>query len=141
MTYRAERAHVIPTFHYPPSPPTSANKPNKLAHDYDDMVTPSSSKRPSHNLLSNIVPSTSTSSSERSSRHSGKPFGSFGFDTPLDRRSHSDTITFETFMHTQDEQSFDEDENRNYANNQFDYICTSASSLGILSPSNDHYDL
>ena len=87
MTYRAERAHVIPTFHYPPSPPTSANKPSKLAHDYDDMVTPSSSKRPSHNLLSNIVPSTSTSSSERSSRHSGKPFGSFGFDTPLDRRT------------------------------------------------------
>lgn len=141
-TYRAERAHVIPTFHYPPSPPTSANKRSKIPHDYDDMVTPISSKRPSHNLLSNIVPSTSTSSSERSSRQSTKPFGSFGFDTSLDRRSQNDTITFETYAHhDEDEQSFEEEENPKYQNYQFDYLCNSASTLSISSPGDDHYGL
>jgi len=83
------------------------------------MITPISSKRPSHNLLSNIVPSTTTSSSDQSSRQSTKPFASFGFDT----RNNNDDI----------ESSF-EDENHDYETNRFDYLCNSASTLGVSSP-------
>jgi len=136
-TYRAERAHVIPTFNFPSSPAHIDTKTHK-GHDYDDMITPISSKRPSHNLLSNIIPSTSTSSSDQSSRQSTKPFASFGFDTSIDLRNHNDTTNLETYTH-HDNQSFDEDPD--YETNQFDYLCNSASSLGISSPGADIYDL
>lgn len=65
-TYRAERAHVIPTFSFPSSSINIENKNNKRHDYYEDIITPISSKRPSHNLLSNIVPSTTPSSSDRS---------------------------------------------------------------------------
>jgi hypothetical protein len=133
-TYRAERAHVIPTFNFPLSPTHIDNKFHK-GHDYDDMITPISSKRPSHNLLSNIVPSTSTSSSEQSSRQSTKPFASFGFDTSMDLRNHNDMTNLETYTH-HDNESIDEDES-----NQFDYLCNSTSTLGISSPGANPYDL
>lgn len=143
LTYRAERAHVIPTFNSPRTPVSLENKLIK-DHDYEDMVTPISSKRPSHNLLSNIVPSTSTSSSEQSSRQSGKPFASFGFDTSMDRRSHNnDTITLSTIetYPQNDGQSLFEDDNHDYETNQFDYLCNSASTLGISSPGAYTYDI
>ena len=104
------------------------------------MITPISSKRPSHNLLSNIVPSTSTSSSDQSSRQSTKPFASFGFDTSMDLRNHNDTTNFESYIHHESESS-DEEENPDYESNQFDYLCNSASTLGISSPGADTYDL
>ena len=128
--YRAERAHVIPPFTYPLSSSIIEYKSHK-SHDFEDMMTPISSKRPSHNLLSNIVPSTTTPSSDQSSRQSTKPSGSFGFDTSIDPRCHNDT-TIETYTH-EDEQhdveSLYEDEI-----NHFDYICKSTSTLGISSP-------
>jgi hypothetical protein len=141
-TYRAERAHVIPTFHLPSSSPNIENKTNK-GHDYEDMITPISSKRPSHNLLSNIVPSTTTSSSDRSSRQSTKPFASFGFDTSIDQRNNNDTITLSTIeIYPQnDSESLFEDENHDYENNQFDYLCNSASTLGISSSGAYPYDV
>ena len=77
-TYRAERAHVIPNGHLPPSPIDVDDKDGKGPTD-DEMMTPISSKRPSHNLLSNIVPSTSTPSTDQSSRQSSRPFGFFWF--------------------------------------------------------------
>jgi hypothetical protein len=86
------------------------------------MITPISSKRPSHNLLSNIVPSTTTSSSDQSSRQSTKPFASFGFDTSIDLGNKNDI------------ESLYEDENHDYESNQFDYLCNSASTFGISSP-------
>jgi len=134
-TYRAERAHVIPTFNFPPSS-TNIENNNNQRNDYEDMITPISSKRPSHNLLSNIAPSTTTSSSDQSSRQSTKPFASFGFDTSIDPRNNNDTITvstIETYPKNNTE-SFFEDENHDYESNQFDYLCNSASTLGISSP-------
>lgn len=141
-TYRAERAHVIPTFAYPPSSATIENKISK-DHDYEDMITPISCKRPSHNLLSNIVPSTSTSSSDQSSRQSTKPFASFGFDTSIDLRNNNDTITLSTIetYPQNDSESLFEDENHDYENNQFDYLCNSASTLGISSSGAYPYDV
>jgi len=141
-TYRAERAHVIPTFNFPPSPPNIENKTNK-GHDYEDMITPITSKRPSHNLLSNIVPSTTTSSSERSSRQSTKPFASFGFDTSIDPRNNNDTTTLSTIetYPQNDGESLFEDDNHDYENNQFDYLCNSASTLGISSSGAYPYDV
>jgi hypothetical protein len=134
-TYRAERAHVIPTFSYPPSSAIIENKTNK-SHDYEDMITPISSKRPSHNLLSNIVPSTTTpSSSDRSSRQSSKPFASFGFDTSIDPRSHNDTTTLSTIeTYPQNDEQHDVESLYEDDNNQFDYLCKSASTLGVSSP-------
>ncbi len=107
------------------------------------MITPISSKRPSHNLLSNIVPSTTTSSSERSSRQSTKPFASFGFDTSIDPRNNNDTITLSTIetYPQNDGESLFEDDNHDYENNQFDYLCNSASTLGISSSGAYPYDI
>lgn len=132
LTYRAERAHVIPTFQYPPSP-SDIDSRSRKGHDVDDVVTPISSKRPSHNLLSNIVPSTSTSSSEQSSRQSTKPFSSsFGFDASLDLRNHHED---------DDENQSDEDDPRDYETHTFDYLCNSVSSLDLSSPGADTYNL
>ena len=85
-------------------------------------MTPISSKRPSHNLLSNIAPSSTTPSSDQSSGRSSKPFASFGFDTSMDHRVINDTATLSTIeLYTpQDEETFYED-----------YLCKSASTLGI----------
>jgi hypothetical protein len=145
-TYRAERAHVIPTFTFPPSSANIENKTNK-GHDYEDMITPISSKRPSHNLLSNIVlPSTTTPSSDQSSRQSAKPSASFGFDTSIDlRNNHDATIhsTIETYTQNDEQndvESLFEDEDDNYQSNQFDYLCKSTSTLGISSPGGYTYD-
>lgn len=95
------------------------------------MVTPISSKRPSHNLLSNIVPSSTTPSSDHSSGRSSKPFASFGFDTSLDPRIMNDTTTLSTIeIYTpKDERSFYDDEDR-------DYLCQSASTLALSTPGN-----
>lgn len=141
-TYRAERAHVIPTFQYPLSP-SDIDSRSRKGHDVDDVVTPISSKRPSHNLLSNIVPSTSTSSSDQSSRQSTKPFSSsFGFDASLDLRNHHDGISFEVFTQEDENQSEEEDDNaRDYETHAFDYLCNSASSLDLSSPGADTYNL
>ncbi|CAF1289936.1 unnamed protein product [Adineta ricciae] len=116
-TYRAERAHVIPTFRFP-----SHSSSTKKDHEFEDIMTPISSKRPSHNLLSNIAPSSTTPSSDQSSRRSSKPFASFGFDTSMDHRVINDTATLSTIeIYTpQDEETFYED-----------YLCKSASTLGI----------
>lgn len=130
-TYRAERAHVIPTFHYPPSP-SDIDSGSRKGQIVDDMVTPISSKRPSHNLLSNIVPSTSTSSSDQSSRQSTKPFCSFGFDASLDLR----------YVQDDENDSYDDDENpRDYETNPFDYLCHSASTFDLSSPDVNTYNL
>jgi hypothetical protein len=131
-TYRAERAHVIPNGHLPPSPIDVKGPAD------DEMMTPISSKRPSHNLLSNIVPSTSTPSTDQSSR----PFGSFGFDAsfhthaPGERTTPSTTGT--SIRHRTE--SLDEDEDRNYDSNPIDYLCESASTLGISSGGAYSYD-
>jgi hypothetical protein len=147
-TYRAERAHVIPTSSFPSSPSDILNKNNK-GHDYEDMMTPISSKRPSHNLLSNIVPSTTTPSSDRSSQQSTKPFASFGFDPSLDQRGINDTTIHsitDTYTQNDDEEeneleSLLNDEENDYESNQFDYLCKSASTLGISSPGGYVYDV
>jgi hypothetical protein len=128
LTYRAERAHVIPTFTFPPSSSTIENKISK-EHDYEDMMTPISCKRPSHNLLSNIVPSTTTPSSDQSSQQSTKPFASFGFDTSINPRGNNDTTTLstiETYTQNDDESLYEDEIN--------DYLCKSASTLGISTP-------
>ncbi|UJR36980.1 hypothetical protein I4U23_029688 [Adineta vaga] len=127
-TYRAERAHVIPTFQFPSNTPIHDNRMKK-EHVYEDMMTPISSKRPSHNLLSNIVPSSTTPSSDQSSGRSSKPFASFGFDTSMDRRVMNDTTTLSTIeIYTpKDEESFYDDQDK-------DYLCKSASTLAISTP-------
>ena len=127
-TYRAERAHVIPTAHFPLNSTTIENRAKK-EHEYEDMMTPISSKRPSHNLLSNIVPSSTTPSSDHSSGRSSKPFASFGFDTSMDPRGTIDTTTLSTIeiCTPKDDRSFYEDEYQ-------DYLCQSASTLGISTP-------
>ena len=86
------------------------------------MMTPISSKRPSHNLLSNIAPSSTTPSSDQSSGRSSKPFASFGFDTSMDHRVINDTATLSTIeIYTpQEEETFYDD-----------YQFKSASTLGI----------
>ena len=141
-TYRAERAHVIPTGHFPPSPIDVGDKEGKGPTD-DEMMTPVSTKRPSHNLLSNIVPSTSTPSTDQSSRQSTRPFGSFGFDASVHTHAMGERTTPSTTGTSTGHpaESFDDDdEDRNYSSNQVDYLCESASTLGIPSPAAYCYD-
>ncbi|CAF1090244.1 unnamed protein product [Rotaria sp. Silwood1] len=128
-TYRAERAHVIPTFNFPPSSTSIEHK----RHDYEDTTSFISSKRPSHNLLSNILPS-SSSSSEQSSQRSIK---TFSFDTSYNLQHHHNTTTIETY--TKNIES--EDEDNDYESNQFDYLCKSTSTLGLSSPGAYTYDV
>ncbi|CAM4795240.1 unnamed protein product [Rotaria magnacalcarata] len=113
-TYRAERAHVIPTFNYPSSPTTTENK------------------RPSHNLLSNILPSTTSSSSlsDQSSQQSTK---SFVCDTSMGVRRNHDTTVFTTLdAYTKNYVCEDEDN---------DYLCKSTSTLSRSSPGAYSYDI
>ena len=107
FTYRAHRVHIQPTIDFPPPP-----------SDLEDLDTPLTSKRPSHNLLSNIVPSISTpSSTDQSIKQIAS---SFGFDP-------HEQIELESVSST--------DEESNYGNNLFDYLCKSTSTLNIVSPS------
>jgi hypothetical protein len=141
-TYRAERAHVIPPDHLPPSPIDIELKDRK-SHDSDDMLTPISCKRPSHNLLSNIVPSTSTPSTEQSSRHSSKPFASFGFDTSVNTRTMGELILSLSAQNPTESlyDDDDDDDDLPYESNRLDYLCESTtSSLGICSPGASAYD-
>lgn len=140
-TYRAERAHVIPNGHLPPSPIDVDDKDGKGPAD-DEMMTPISSKRPSHNLLSNIVPSTSTPSTDQSSRQSTRPFGSFGFDASIHTHALGERTTPSTTGAStrHPAESFDDDEDHNYDSNPIDYLCESASTLGISSAGAYSYD-
>jgi hypothetical protein len=99
------------------------------------MNTPSSSKRPSHNLLSNIVPSILTPSSDQSSQQSSKPIASsFGFDTTIERRHiHSSTNYSNTDTCAQNDE-LESISSNDCESTQFDYICQSTSTLGINSP-------
>jgi hypothetical protein len=103
------------------------------------MNTPLSSKRPSHNLLSNIVPSvTTTPSSQQSIKQIAS---SFGFDTSIEPRHITDTTIYsntDTFVQNDEEIELESvssnDESNGCESNQFDYICKSTSTLGIASP-------
>jgi hypothetical protein len=132
FTYRAQRVRIEPTIEFPP-PPSDVEDRN----DYEDISTPSSSLRPSHNLLSNIVPS-----SDQSSQESTKQVASsFGFDTPIEPRAIADTtIHSNTDTYAQHDEQIElesvssNDEDNDYENNQVDYLCKSTSTLGISSP-------
>lgn len=140
-TYRAERARVIPSGHLPPSPIDLDEKDQKTP-DHEEVFSPSSSKRPSHNLLSNIVPTSSTPSTEASSRHSSKPFAaSFGFDTSMNVRTVSEeTPSTPNANPTDSLDEEDEEEGQtHYQSNPFDYICQTASTFGIPSPGSFHH--
>lgn len=120
FTHRAHRVHIGPTIDFPPPPPIDS-------HDYEDMITSFSSKRPSHNLLSNIVPSIATPSTDQSSQPSTKHIASsFGFDT-----SHDPVI----YSNPSEQESLSSESN-DYGSHQIDYICKSTSTLGMTSP--DH---
>lgn len=106
------------------------------------MNSPLSSKRPSHNLLSNIVPSIATPSSDQSSQQSTKQIASsFGFDTPIepnrniDTTIHSNTDTYaQNDEQMQLESDSSNDEDNDHESNRIDYLCKSTSTLGIASP-------
>lgn len=95
------------------------------------MISSFSNKRPSHNLLSNIVPSIATPSTDQSSQQSTKHIASsFGFDT-----SH-DPIIYSNAESTEQEESIstNDDDDDDYGSHQMDYICKSTSTLGMASP-------
>jgi hypothetical protein len=108
------------------------------------MNTSLSSKRPSHNLLSNIVPSISTTpSSDQSSQQSTKHIASsFGFDTSIEPRHNNDTTIYSnTDTYAPNDEpielesiSSNDDDDNDYETNQLDYLCKSTSTLGIASP-------
>jgi len=106
------------------------------------MNTPLSSKRPSHNLLSNIVPSITTPSTDQSSQQSTKHIASsFGFDTSIEPRHIPDTTIYSnTDTYAQNDEQIElesvssNDEDNDYESNQLDYLCKSTSTLGIASP-------
>jgi len=105
------------------------------------MNTPLSSKRPSHNLLSNIVPSIPTTpSSDQSSQQSTKQIASsFGFDTSIEpRHIHDTTIYSNTDTYAPNDEQIElesiSSNDDDYETNQFDYLCKSTSTLGIASP-------
>ena len=140
-TYRAQRAHVIPTGHLPPSPIDLDDKDHQTP-DHEEIFSPTSSKRPSHNLLSNIVPANSTPSTEASSRQSSKPFASFGFDTSLNMRTVGEgTPSTPNANPTEslEDDDDDEDQIQYQNNNSVDYICQTASTFGVSSPGSFHY--
>jgi len=134
FTYRAHRVQIHPTIDFPPPPPLSdiENETTKQ-HDYEDMNSPLSSKRPSHNLLSNIVPSPSTDqSSQQSTKHIAS---SFGFDTSIEPRHINDTTIYSnTHEQIELESISSNDDDNDYESNHFDYLCKSTSTLGIPSP-------
>lgn len=108
-SYRAQRAHVIPAFNYPSSPTTMENK------------------RPAHNLLSNILPSTSTSSSSLSSNRSG-PQSTKSFICDATAFS-----TLDNYLQNHTGSPFD--------NEVEDYLCKTTSSLALSSPGAYFYDI
>ena len=111
------------------------------------MNTPLSSKRTSHNLLSNIIPSVTTPSTDKSSQQSLKQItSSFGFDTPIephhmpDTTIHSNTDTYaQNDEQNELESVSSNDEDNDYESNQIDYLCKSTSTLGIPSPATHIY--
>jgi len=102
--YRARRVQIGPTIDFPPPP-------SDLDGDYEDLNSPLSSKRPSHNLLSNIVPSNTEQYASSS-----------GFEPEqqtqqeVDGSEESDSISSEE------------------TSEQIDYICQSTSTLNMASP-------
>jgi hypothetical protein len=106
------------------------------------MSSPLSSKRPSHNLLSNIIPSMTTPSTPQSSQQSLKQItSSLGFDTSIEPRHlidttiHSNTDTYaQNDEQNELESVSSDDEDNDYEINQVDYLCKSTSTLGIASP-------
>lgn len=133
--YRAERVHVIPNGHLPPSPiDADDDDDRKISSYFQDASTPISSKRPSHNLLSNIVPTTSTPSTElSSSRQSSKPFASFGFEPSMNHDSHRGRALPHSTMNVRQVQysDYDDDDIASCDTNQVDYICESTTSLSL----------
>lgn len=125
-TYRAERAHVIPTFIFPSSPTIIENKQCNA----DEIYTSLLNKRPSHNLLSNILPSTTTSLSDQISQQSAKPFDS---NLSMNINNNRYATQCERFTYNYIESLPEDNDNDNEAS-QFDYLCKSASSLDISSP-------
>lgn len=96
------------------------------------MITSFSSKRPSHNLLSNIVPSVATPSTDQSSQQSTKHIASsFGFDTSHDPVIYSNTSAPDAESTEQESIS---SESNDYGSHRMDYICKSTSTLGMTSP-------
>jgi len=103
------------------------------------MNTPLSSKRPSHNLLSNIVPSISTTpSSDQSSQQSTKQIASsFGFDTSVEPRHINDTTIYsntDTYAPNDEQIELESISSNDEDNDYIDYLCKSTSTLGIASP-------
>ena len=106
------------------------------------MNTPLSAKRPSHNLLSNIAPSTTTPSTDQSSQQSTKQIASsFGFDTLIEPNRITDTtIHSNTDTYGQNDEQIEletvssNDDDNDCESNQIDYLCKSTSTLGIASP-------
>jgi len=97
-----------------------------------------SSKRPSHNLLSNIFPSVTTPSTEQSTKHIAS---SFGFDTSIEPRQIIDTtVHSNTDTYAQNDEQIElesvssNDEDNDYESNKIDYLCKSTSTLDIASP-------
>lgn len=140
FTYRARRVQIQPTIEFPPPPSHTEDIENNTSeqHDYEDVNSPLSNKRPSHNLLSNIVPSITTPSTDQSSQQSTKHIASsFGFDTPIephhviDTTMHSNT---DTYARDEVETTSSSDEDNNGGSNHIDYLCKSTSTLGIASP-------
>lgn len=118
FTYRAHRVHIQPTIDFPPPPPLS-----ELNENDDDL-----NDRPAHNLLSNIVPSISSSSSEHIA-------SSVGFDPTNESRQ---TIYSNTDLITQQNESESDisssDSSNDYQMNPIDYLCKSTSTINVNSP-------
>jgi hypothetical protein len=135
LTYRAHRVQIAPTIDFPPPPPVDLENEINQQHDYEDMNSPLSSKRPSHNLLSNIVPSPST---DQSSQQSTKQIASsFGFDTSIEPRHLNDTTVYsnaDSYTQNDEEIELESISSTDYESNHFDYLCKSTSTLGIASP-------
>jgi hypothetical protein len=110
FTYRARRVQIQPSIEFPP-PPSDLD-------DNEEPFSPLSSKRPSHNLLSNIAPSIiSSPSSETSSRRGAS---SFGFEA----RPTTDNNTLRSLSDSDTSNGPSDDESQ-----QIDYLCKSTSTL------------
>lgn len=136
FTYRARRVRIEPTIDFPPPPPIDDIEDK--TDDYEDVTTPLSSKRPSHNLLSNIVPSVSTPSTEQSSQPSTKRIASsFGFDTPIEPRHAPDTTmqsNTDTYAPNDELIELESVSSNDDVSTKIDYLCKSTSTLDIASP-------
>ncbi|CAF0876526.1 unnamed protein product [Adineta ricciae] len=136
-TYRAHRVRIEPKIDFPPPPSDLDDIENKI-HDYEDTNTPLSSKRPSHNLLSNIFPSGATTpSTDQSSQQSTKHIASsFGFDTSIEPRHLADTTmhsTTDTYAQNDELESVSSNDDESQSN-KIDYVCKSTSTIDLASP-------